>query len=185
MSTDPSSLRTDARRNYERLLQSAAAIFSVESAFIPLETIAKKAGVGIGTLYRHFPSRKALLEAVYSDKIAELTAQAHTLLQNAAPDKALATWLQTAIEYSAKHGAFNDLLSLTSEDKGSPIVSAGSDLLAKAQKTGTLRDDVTIFDLLQLVNNIATNGDSEAERQRTNRLLSVIMAGLTSKTPRS
>ncbi len=178
MTIDPSSMRADARRNYNRLIQAAEAIFSIQGTFTPLEAIAKRAGVGIGTLYRHFPTRKVLLEAVYSNEITDLTTRAHSLLVAKSPDKALSNWLQMTIEYATKYGGFSDLMSLIVEDKDSVLVLAGSSLLKRAQKNGTLRDDVTIFDLLHLINGIVANDNPASDLQRMNRLLSVIMAGL-------
>lgn len=180
---DPSSLRADARRNYEHLVRAAEAIFSHKGPFTSLEAIAKRAGVGIGTLYRHFPTRKDLLEAVYAEKIAELAARAQSSLQAKSPDKALADWLQTTVEFAAKNSGFADLVSLSTADKQSPLITAGSSLLMQAQKKGTLRKDVTIFDLLQLIGGIVSHGTTTSEIKRGSTLLSVIMSGMRVNPP--
>jgi len=178
MAIDPDSLRADARHNYDRLLQAAKTIFSSGQSFAPLDSVAKRAGVGIGTLYRHFPSREALLEAVYADKVADLAAKAQSLAAQNTPDKALAAWLRATIEYSKQYGGFNDLMSLAVKDKHSPIAAAGNSLLKKAQKTGLLRNDVTIFDLLQLVQAITVSDVTKDDIRRVDTLLSVVLSGL-------
>lgn len=178
MSTDPLSLRADARRNYDHLLRTAENIFSAQGASATFESIAKQAGVGIGTLYRHFPTRKMLLEAVYADRIAILVGRASSLLLTNSPDKALVAWLQMTVKYITEYSGFDDLLSLTLEDGASPVVSAGSSLLVKTQKAGLLRKDVTIVDLLRLVNGIVASNATPGELKRIDGLISGIVAGL-------
>src|SRR6266699_4143127 len=93
-------MRADARRNYGRLLAAALAAFSEQGAdTASLEEIARRAGVGIGTLYRHFPTRQALLEAVYRDQVEALRARADDLLENAPPADALAEWLRAMVRF--------------------------------------------------------------------------------------
>lgn len=175
MTTDPLlNMRADAQRNYKQLVKTAKNIFNAQGAFIPLETIAKQAGVGIGTLYRHFPTRKSLLEAVYADKIANLIENAQAQINSPLSDDALRNWLEMTVEYAANHDGFNDLMELILKDKNSNLISAGSSLLNNAQKSGKLRSDLTIFDLLHLVNGIIIKGNP----QKTTKLLSVIMSGL-------
>src|SRR5499433_1511780 len=92
---EPRPMRADAQRNYERLLSAAAAAFAEHGADdVSLEEIARRAGVGIGTLYRHFPTRQALLEAVYRDQVEALRARADELLVSVPPGAALAIWLR-------------------------------------------------------------------------------------------
>src|SRR5215472_12068310 len=94
-------MRADARRNYERLLSAAAAAFAEHGADdVSLEEIARRAGVGIGTLYRHFPARQDLLEAVYLDQVEALHSLATELRGSTAPDQALARWLRALIDFS-------------------------------------------------------------------------------------
>src|SRR6266852_1321868 len=91
---EPRQMRADAQRNYTRLLDAATAAFLEHGADdVSLEEIARRAGVGIGTLYRHFPTRQALLEAVYRDQAEALHARALELLSSPSPGEALATWL--------------------------------------------------------------------------------------------
>jgi AcrR family transcriptional regulator len=178
MSIDPTSLRADAQRNYDRLLHTASSLFSVQGPLASMEKIAKQAGVGIGTLYRHFPTRTALLEAVYADKITDLTTKAQALLSAPVSDEALFSWLQSTVDYSLKYSGFSDMFSLLVEDQDSALIVAGSALLLRAQKAGTLRDDVTIMDLLQLVKGVVVDGSSSRDAARTTKLLSVVEAGL-------
>lgn len=180
MSIDPSSLRRDARDNYNRLIEAANVILLRDRTIHSLESIAVLAGVGIGTLYRHFPTRKALLEAVYADKLHELVQRAGTAAASSAPDQTLINWLRATMEYSMKFGEFGELVALESKDKDSAFISAGSELLKNAQRMELLRSDVTILDILQLLNGIIasdTPGDTFAKKDK---LLSVVMSGLRS-----
>src|SRR3954465_3498301 len=88
----PRAMRADARRNYERLVAVARDVFAEQGPEAPLDEIARRAGVGAGTLSRHFPGRDPLIEAVYRADIAELSGQAHQLLAELPPDQALAEW---------------------------------------------------------------------------------------------
>lgn len=178
MSIDPSSLRADARDNYNRLIEATEVILSRERTISSLESIARLAGVGIGTLYRHFPTRKDLLEAVYADKINELVAKAQKLISTNSPEQALSRWLQSTLEYSTEYGGFADLMALEARDKSSSLVSAGSELLANAQKTDALRADVSIFDVLQLLNGIISSDAGADSLIKKDKLLSVVMSGL-------
>lgn len=177
MPDNQTRLRADAQRNYNRLLQSARSVFNSLGNAATLENIAKTAGVGIGTLYRHFPTRQALLETIYADKIADLIGKAPRLLTVQPPDQALFSWLKLMADYSVQLGGFNDLMSTALKDKNSPIVAAGSKLLTKAQTTGALRQDISLIDILRLINGIVAD-TSVQDIERTDRLLSVIMDGL-------
>src|SRR5215831_4644017 len=92
-------LRADARRNRDRLLSVAVRAFSQDGPDVTLEAIAKEAGVGIGTLYRHFPTREALVDAAYRTELARLCDAAPELLAALTPDKALRTWMEAFLEY--------------------------------------------------------------------------------------
>jgi AcrR family transcriptional regulator len=170
-------IRADAQRNYDRLVEAAHAVFAMQGAQATLDGIAKQAGLGIGTLYRHFPTRKSLLEAVFADKIASLVNKVPSLLQETSADTALTSWLKTTVDYSAKYAGFSDLMGIMTKDENSPLAIAGSKLLSEAQKTGVLRSDITILDLLQLVYGIVGDTSSK-ELKRTDKLLSIVIAGL-------
>src|ERR1700732_453143 len=102
-------MRADARRNYEKLVASARAVFTAEGTSAPLEDVAERAGVGIGTLYRHFPTRQALLEAVYLDEV-EALARAADELAELSPWDALTRWLQRYVAFAATKRALTEAL---------------------------------------------------------------------------
>lgn len=177
MSNDPSNLRADAQRNYLRLIHAATKAFATRGPAATLENIASRAGVGIGTMYRHFPNRRALLEAVYANKLATLFDGATVLLRSEAPEKSLLSWLQSVIEYSAKDAAFSDLLNLMITDNNAALAETGGKLLKEAQKACKVRDDVTIFEILRLSMGTITDATDEG-LNRANKLLLIIMAGV-------
>lgn len=168
------SLRADAQRNYNRLLQAAEKVFLKNGSATTLESIAKQAGVGIGTLYRHFPTRKSLLEAVYAPKITALIDKVPALLQKTTPEEALARWLQLLVDYSVRFGGFSNVIALSLQDSRSPLIAAGAKMLTNAQRAGTVRSDITIIELLRLITNII----SEGAPKETEKLLSIVVAGL-------
>jgi len=119
-------MRADARRNYERLLRAAAEAFTEHGADdVSLEEIARRADVGIGTLYRHFPTRQALLEAVYTDQVAGLRALADDLLATKPPAEALATWLRALIDFGRTKRSLSAAL-LATMSKDSELISSSS-----------------------------------------------------------
>src|SRR5689334_10113778 len=115
---DGRPMRADAQRNYARLLSAAAEAFAEHGADdASLEEIARRAGVGIGTLYRHFPTRQALLEAVYRDQVEALRGRAGELIESDAPREALAAWLRTLMAFSStKHNLTSALLATIGKD---------------------------------------------------------------------
>ena len=132
-------VRADAARNRERLLEAAAAAFTERGADVPLEDIARGAGVGIGTLYRHFPTREALVEAVYRNEVSMLCARGDELLAEMPPDQALAEWMRLFVQHVAtKRGMLSVLKplmasssTLSADTKGRAADTAsGSKLLS-------------------------------------------------------
>jgi AcrR family transcriptional regulator len=184
---DPRPMRADAQRNYTRLLSAAMAAFTEHGADdTSLEEIARRAGVGIGTLYRHFPTRQALLEAVYRDQVEALRARADELMGSDAPDEALAAWLRALMTFSstkqslisallATIGKESDLLSTCSK----VLWDAAEILLKRAQEAGAVRADADARDLIRLVHavNIATQR-APADPGQSERLLGLILDGL-------
>jgi AcrR family transcriptional regulator len=180
-------LRADARRNYERLLTAAAEAFAEHGADdASLEEIARRAGVGIGTLYRHFPTRQALLEAVYRDQVEAVRARAEELLASETPGEALADWLRVLVAFSSTKRSLTSAL-LESFGKDSELLSscsaticgAADTLLARAQEAGVVREDADARDLIRLVHavNIATQ-HAPADPGQSDRLLGLILDGL-------
>jgi AcrR family transcriptional regulator len=178
------ALRADARRNYERLLCAARETFDEQGAHACLDEIARRAGVGIGTLYRHFPTRRAMLEALLHDGIEELCLYADSLLVSPDPAAALATWLRAVVAHAtASRGLAAELLR-TASDTGLPpshkcqeMRVMGARLLARAQAAGEIRSDVAADDLFTLINGIAWASEAGAE-ESAERLLDVMLDGL-------
>lgn len=189
--TAPSSssrpMRADARRNYDRILSAAGAAIAQHGAEASLEEIARHAGVGSATLHRHFPSRQALLEAVFKDRVEVLCAKAHDLAAEPDPGAALVTWLHAVGEHAVTNKGLGASL-MPGADAGDPafgdtchtmIVDAGSELLARARHAQAVRPEVTITQLLKLVGAIAlaTEHDSDGVAE-TDRLLALVIDGV-------
>ncbi len=182
-------MRADARQNYAKLLAAARAAFAEHGPDAPLDDIARRAGVGIGTLYRHFPTRQALLEAVYLDSIEELGAEAESLLDAPSPGDALATWLRSLLAHNLTQRGLKEALMLTA---GSELAAscklqmraAGAALLARAQQAGAIRPDAEIGDLMRFVHGIALATEQTGEGPgRAERLLALMMDGLRYHEP--
>jgi AcrR family transcriptional regulator len=184
-------MRADARRNRERLLAAARDAFTELGADAPLEDIARKAGVGIGTLYRHFPTRLDLQEAVFRDQVAAVCAGANELRRSHTPGDALAAWLKRLITYmGTKRGLSSALINAFGRDSelvsscSAQMRAAGSELLTDAQQAGVVRTDIDIADLLRLVHAIvvATEHPPSNAAQRE-RLLTLVFDGLRVNAP--
>ncbi|MFC0041879.1 TetR/AcrR family transcriptional regulator [Actinomadura rayongensis] len=182
-------LRTDARRNRETLLEVAATVFAEQGTEASLRDVARRAGVGIGTLYRHFPTRDALLEAVLHDGLDALRAQAEESLDAESPGAALAAWLE---RFSAGAGGCQGVPGSVMgalQDERSELFAACSAmrtsvtrLLERAQEAGEVRPDVDADDLLTMaaaVGWVAEHGD----RTRVARVLAVLNDGLGQGDP--
>ncbi|HET9050884.1 MAG TPA: helix-turn-helix domain-containing protein, partial [Candidatus Dormibacteraeota bacterium] len=160
------SPRSDAVRNRERLLDAAMAAFAARGVEVPLEEIARSAGVGIGTLYRHFPTRDALIEAAYRHEVGVLAQAATDLLAAMPADEALGRWMQLFVGHVAlKRGMASALRSMIGpenrlfEDSRALILAAASDLLAAAVASGTVRSDVQARDLVQAIGGVCMSVD--------------------------
>jgi len=180
-------MRADARRNYVRLITEARAAFAEHGTEASLDDIAKRAEVGIGTLYRHFPTRQELLEAVFHDSIEELVEQATTLLEDPAPGDAMMQWLRAVAEHATTYGGLAGSLMSTrlGDDAGQPpdchvrMLSAGEALLGRAQRSRDIRPDVRISELLRLANGVAIASRPGAEDpDQVDRLLELVLRGL-------
>jgi len=179
--------RADARRNYERLLTAAAAAFAEHGADdVSLEEIARRAGVGIGTLYRHFPARQALLEAVYKDQVDGLDVLGAKLAVSESPGAALAEWLRAFVTFGrAKRSLSAALVSTMGRDAAFLSASRAilrqraEELLRRAQDAGEARQDVTADDLLGLTHGVIMVTDADpADPQRQERMISCVIGGL-------
>lgn len=179
------AMRADARRNRERLMEVAAAAFAERGVETSLEDIARQAEVGIGTLYRHFPTREQLVEAVYRRELESLAAAADELADHCPPEKALEEWMRRFVSYIAAKRGMADTLrvlmssnsTLFSETSGLVIRSL-TKLLDAAAAAGTIRDDVDGTDLLYMLSSIYSIPDSPQWRERSYRLVRVLLDGL-------
>jgi AcrR family transcriptional regulator len=181
--TKTPKLRADAQRNRDKLLAAAVALFAEEGPDVSLETVARRAGVGIGTLYRHFPTRDALLEAAYRNEVTQLSAAADDLLAAHPADEALALWMDRFVGYAtAKRGMGTALRAIVSSsevfaDARRMNIGAIERLLAAGVEAGTIRRDVDAEDVLQAMGAVwSLGGDDWDERAR--RLLRLIVDGL-------
>jgi len=176
--------RTDAQRNRERVLQVAKAAFTRSGADASLDDIAKQAGVGPGTLYRHFPTRDALIEAVYHTEVEKLAAAQRELSAKLPPIDALRAWMMLFVDYIATKQiiapALNSIVGGPARlyDSSRPQVAGAIDALVKAaMKSGDLRKDLESFDLLRAligVSHIATGPDWQ---ESARRLVDILIKG--------
>ncbi|HJQ43250.1 MAG TPA: helix-turn-helix domain-containing protein [Jatrophihabitantaceae bacterium] len=176
--------RADARRNHDALLAAAGEVFAERGIEASLEEIARRANVGIGTLYRHFPTRDALNEAVYRREVETLCAAADELRADHAPDEALAAWMHRFAGYVAKKrgmaaalksalGADNELFTYSRER----IHGALNDLVTAAVASGSIRPDTDAEDVIRALSGICMASDLPGE-DRTSRLIDLIVDGL-------
>jgi AcrR family transcriptional regulator len=179
-------LRADARQNRARLIDAATEAFAEKGADAPLEDIARRAGVGIGTLYRHFPSRLDLQAAVFRTQVSTVCDQGDALLATDTPDRAFAAWAHVLAGYLVtKRGlsrALIDAVGVESELMKScwmTMRQTTDRLLENAQRAGVIRSDVTGMDVMRLVHGVAVS--SEKDPDRTALLLSVTLDGLAAK----
>ncbi|HZC40995.1 MAG TPA: TetR/AcrR family transcriptional regulator [Streptosporangiaceae bacterium] len=188
MDTVNSPLRADARRNRARLLAAALAAFTERgSDDTSLEEIARRAGVGIGTLYRHFPTRQALLESVYRDQVDALCARGRDLLAEPSPAAGLSAWLRALVAFSlTKRSLTSELLAGTGS-KNAPVFSGcrtemietAAALLARAQEAGQVRADIEPVDLLRISHAVVAATEHAADPgTEAYRLLEIMLGGV-------
>lgn len=177
--------RADAARNYDKLLAAALEAFTTEGEDASLEGIARRAGVGIGTLYRNFPTRQALLEAVYVDEVENIC-RAVGDFAGRPPWEALTGWLRRFADFATtKKALMNELMPYMSEPSPTfqycrqEIRQAGEPLLAAAQAAGDVREDVEYMDVVRMVGGIATMANAEPDQ--VERILGVAFDGLRSR----
>jgi AcrR family transcriptional regulator len=181
----PRPLRADARRNRDKLLEVAVLAFSADPA-VPLEKIAKEAGVGIGTLYRHFPTREALVEAAYRNELTKLCEAAPVLLADLPPLAALRGWMDLFYGYIATKQGLAAALRSVIDAGGNPFAVSRNALIgALSLLLDGARDDLReelpdseplALDLLVALSAI---GSASADRDQADRLLDLLVAGLS------
>ncbi|MFE5107790.1 TetR/AcrR family transcriptional regulator [Streptomyces sp. NPDC056663] len=170
--------RADARRNYDALLLAAREAFAAHGADASLEDIARRAGVGIGTLYRNFPSRTELFEAVYADEVHALCRVADEVATEP-PWEALTTWLRRFVDYMATKRAIREAMDTRSAVFTScraSMYEAGAPLLTRAQTAGEARTDMTFDDLIRMVAGIT--GATYPEPDQRDRILEIALDGV-------
>jgi AcrR family transcriptional regulator len=176
--------RSDAQQNRDRILEVAKAAFTRSGADASLDDIAKQAGVGSGTLYRHFPTRDALIESVYHTEVEKLAAAQRELSANLPPIEALRAWMMFFVDYIATKqiiaSALNSVVGVPSRlyDCSRVQVTGAIDALVKAgMKSGDIRKDLEPFDLLRAligVSNVATGPDWQ---ESARRLVDILITG--------
>jgi AcrR family transcriptional regulator len=176
--------RTDAQRNRERILEVAKQAFTQHGAEASLDDIAKQAAVGPGTLYRHFPTRDALIEAVYHTEVGKLAAAQRELSAKLPPVEALRAWMMLFVDYiAAKHiiaPALNSVVGGASrlyESSRAQINGAIDALVKRAIKSGEIRKDVEPFDLLRALIGVSHVGTGPEWQQSARRLVDILIAG--------
>ena len=183
-STTARKPRIDALRNRERILEAAKAAFTRQGANASLEEIAKQAGVGAGTLYRHFPTRDELIEGVYRNEVEKLAAAAARFAETMFPLEALRAWMMLLVDYiAAKHiiaPALNSVVGGPSrlyEGSHTMIHSAIDGLVKRAKRSGDLRKDLDAFDLLRALIGVSHVGSGTDWQQSARRLVDILIAG--------
>ena len=173
-------LRADARRNRERVVAAAHEVFVESGPEASLNEIARRADVGPGTLYRHFPTREALLAAVLADRVETLCRRAEELSAAGPPARALAEWLRAFLAHARRNQGLGSALLVA--EPGGPgidcherIMDAMTSLLAAAQRSGAARADLTPGDLLQLVVGIALVTTHPDDADQPDRLLAHVL----------
>jgi AcrR family transcriptional regulator len=178
-------LRADAQRNRDRLLEAAVAAFSRDGLDGTLDAIAKDAGVGIGTLYRHFPTREALIEAAYRSELGRLCDAVPSLPRAMPPDAAMRAWMDRYVDYMATKRGMADALRAVIASGGNPyaqsrdsLTSAITALLEAGVAAGTLRPDVRPEDVLLSLSGVSLTAGEPAQRDQAGRMLDLLMDGL-------
>ena len=176
--------RTDAQRNRERILEVAKEAFSRHGANTSLDDISKEAGVGAGTLYRHFPTRDALIEAVYRTEVEKLAAAERKFSETMPPIEALRAWMLLFVDYiAAKHiiaPALNTLVGGSAKlYEGSRAQTQGAidTLVKRAIKSGDIRKDLDPFDLLRALIGVSNVASSPDWQQSARRLVDILITG--------
>ena len=181
--------RADAIRNRERVLEAAKAVFSAGGPEASLEAVARRAGVGIGTLYRHFPTREALFEAVYRREVQQLSELAEQLKSEADPVDALRRWLRSNVEFVATKKGMSAALALAVQSSSEltafsfdRLTKAVGALLDRAVAAGEIRSDISPEDLLRALVGMCYLHDQPGWQKSVVRLLDVFVDGLRVQT---
>ena len=180
--------RADSLRNRDLLLTAAKTAFTELGAEAPLEEVARRAGVGIGTLYRHFPTREALIAAVYTREIGQLAASADALLAERSAGEALEAWLNLLIDYMATKRVVAPALRADPGEGSKLYASSGATILPTlerlteaARAANDIRPDIGFEDILRMMSGLSVGYEQPGWDAGARRLLSVMMAGLRAR----
>ncbi len=182
--------RADSTRNHERVLEAAKAVFGAGGPEASLEAVARRAGVGIGTLYRHFPTREALFEAVYRREVEQLADLAERLqADDVPPTEALRRWLRSNVEFVATKKGMSKALALAAHRASElsaysfdRLTKAVGALLDRAAAAGEIRADVSPEDLLRALVGMCYLHDQPGWQASVLRLLDVFVDGLSARS---
>ncbi len=184
-------LRADALRNRVRVLEAAEAVFDVRGTAASTEEVARAAGVGVGTVFRHFPTKEALLEAVYVTRLRKLAVEADALAAAQDPGEAFFTFFARVVGHAATKNAFSAALleagvdvRETTAETGRDLKRALADLLGRAQEAGAVRTDVGPAEVMTLlVGASQAAGHTGADARVRDRALAVVLDGLRAGAP--
>lgn len=183
-------MRADAQKNYDHLLTVARDVVEEQGAEASMRDIARRADVGIGTLYRHFPTREAVLEALLRENFDALTAKAGKLDAAQAADEALVTWLRETVAIAHRHRGVISAMTAAIADPDSALHAScvtmrasGARLLARAQQQGKARADIDGADLFALVGALAWLNDQPSLTSRADHLFGVIASAILATPP--
>jgi AcrR family transcriptional regulator len=180
-------MRADARRNYEQLIEQARIAFAESGVDASLDEIARRSGVASGTLYRHFPTRLDLVEAVLAEQIAALTGLGRRLLTTEDEFDGLSTWLRAALQHGLTYRGLSAAVMNSALDRGKDVVATwhaemfevGAALLARARQSGAVIGNVDAADVLKMVGAIAWAAQNSPDSAtQADRLFALLMNGL-------
>ncbi|GAA0932232.1 MULTISPECIES: TetR/AcrR family transcriptional regulator [Streptomyces violaceusniger group] len=181
-------MRADARKNRDHLLAVAGTVIAEQGVDASLRDIARKAGVGLATLLRHFPTREVLLEALLHTSFDELTARAGELETSSSPEDALVSWLRDCVAWTTEYRGVTVLMAAAIEDTESALHAscvtlraAGTRLLTRAQDAGMARTDIDGTDLFALIAALAWLGDQPSLAPRADHLFDVVASAILTK----
>ncbi|MEW2545985.1 TetR/AcrR family transcriptional regulator [Streptomyces sp. NPDC047002] len=189
MPPTPRRTRSDAVENRTRLLEVAARVFAEQGLDTAPAAIAKQAGVGVGTLYRHFATREALIDAAYRQQLTRVCEKAVELLARHTGAEALHAWMDHFLDYARAKSGMSAALNTVIASGGDPyadsralLSGAVGSLLRAGAEDGTLRDDVTPDDVLLLVGCVAQSAGEYGTREQARRLVDLLLDALTGRT---
>jgi len=177
--------RADARRNRQKLLSAARALIDVQGRDLALEEVARRAGVAIGTLYNHFPTRQALFQALFADDAEVLRQRAEEWRSDPDPAEALIRWLRLQLEYGARGRSMGATVMNMRHEEGSPVQQkhtamheAGAALLQRAQANGQVRADVGLARILRLILGILLANEDAPDPDGTLPMFGILIDGI-------